>query len=658
MKYIANLEKGHYPNYIEIIPNAKSLLISPLKSKGEVIGILCLTSKNKNHFNKILRFQIEFLSEYICKLINEKKRNIFLLNQTKPIHYISDDISQLFRNSITSITKYFRCTEYILVKKHDTTFKFITSLSKYYKISENSLFDLLKNKSKNTYNEQFTFYATDNIRIDQNHFCHGLICEIGSSPFVDFFLVLISHSKIKLYDDEKIFLLEVVNRMSVAYNSHKLIRSFIDINNEVDQSLLKFTANALSYLGADIVGIFPFNGTDEILIEDGYISGDLWHSLINLSQVKTNSKAIIASQLAMVNKKDMLFKSKNDYLSFMMEHHLISKDYWDYLEIETVLGLVLKNKGVIIGVLMIEFKSKKAISIKDPFVKIFKELASAALLLNVNLKNKKKALSDLAMSANKYKKLVSITNDLSSKLTLASYQEMVIGLYHDIRNLIMTNTDSVDNLYTDIYEKQSPDVIDYNRESEVKQLKDDIEYRDAKIESLLKLFNFEKLDHDIFMIDIGVETVKKYFARNHHYLDKRTPVDVRIDRDSQFESIKLTGSETLFGMIVFNLVKNSVRSFSRILGTENKWINIKYIRQGKYLELSVEDNGIGMNNDTLQQIYNYGFTTYIDPKTQRYGLGIGLYFVKNVVTEHFAGTIAVESKEGSGTKFIIKIPLK
>src|SRR5262249_35119322 len=65
----------------------------------------------------------------------------------------------------------------------------------------------------------------------------------------------------------------------------------------------------------------------------------------------------------------------------------------------------------------------------------------------------------------------------------------------------------------------------------------------------------------------------------------------------------------------------------------------------------VSDDGPGLNDQQRAQLFVPGFTT----KTN--GSGLGLTIVERIVSDH-QGTIEVESAPGSGTSFVIQLPMK
>ncbi len=70
--------------------------------------------------------------------------------------------------------------------------------------------------------------------------------------------------------------------------------------------------------------------------------------------------------------------------------------------------------------------------------------------------------------------------------------------------------------------------------------------------------------------------------------------------------------------------------------------------------LTIEDNGPGMNKETMKRVFEPFFTT----KPVGVGTGLGLSVSYFIITENHGGRMRVESTLGQGTKFIIHLPLE
>lgn len=72
--------------------------------------------------------------------------------------------------------------------------------------------------------------------------------------------------------------------------------------------------------------------------------------------------------------------------------------------------------------------------------------------------------------------------------------------------------------------------------------------------------------------------------------------------------------------------------------------------QGRWAVLDVIDTGVGISERARERIFNLYFST------KPSGMGLGLPTCKRIVEEH-GGTIAVESEEGRGTQFTVRLPM-
>ena len=76
---------------------------------------------------------------------------------------------------------------------------------------------------------------------------------------------------------------------------------------------------------------------------------------------------------------------------------------------------------------------------------------------------------------------------------------------------------------------------------------------------------------------------------------------------------------------------------------------------GEYCRITIEDNGIGFNNQFAEKIFIIFQRLHAWDKYD--GTGIGLAITKKIIERH-NGIIAAKSKEGEGARFIIVIPLR
>jgi signal transduction histidine kinase len=108
--------------------------------------------------------------------------------------------------------------------------------------------------------------------------------------------------------------------------------------------------------------------------------------------------------------------------------------------------------------------------------------------------------------------------------------------------------------------------------------------------------------------------------------------------------------EIRVSQILDNLLSNAVK-YSKGL---RDVIEVSVIDQGTQALIRVRDNGIGMTEDEVKQVYNKFFRAQTE-KTFVGGLGLGMAIVKNIVESH-NGTIDIVSQREVGTTVTIALP--
>lgn len=103
--------------------------------------------------------------------------------------------------------------------------------------------------------------------------------------------------------------------------------------------------------------------------------------------------------------------------------------------------------------------------------------------------------------------------------------------------------------------------------------------------------------------------------------------------------------------VVGNLVSNSIK-FTPQYGS----ITINVQCEGERLLLTVSDSGIGISDDDLPHIFEPFYQGAHGPEVT-IGTGVGLSLVKQIV-DVMGGTVTVESKLNTGTRFVVTMPLR
>jgi signal transduction histidine kinase len=111
---------------------------------------------------------------------------------------------------------------------------------------------------------------------------------------------------------------------------------------------------------------------------------------------------------------------------------------------------------------------------------------------------------------------------------------------------------------------------------------------------------------------------------------------------------EITADPAQLTQVLVNLVVNALQAMPK-----GGKLTVKTEVSDDHVKLSIKDTGVGMSDKALKQIFLPFYTT----KNVGQGTGLGLPVVHGIVTSH-GGTIHVESKEGFGATFEIKLPVR
>ena len=137
--------------------------------------------------------------------------------------------------------------------------------------------------------------------------------------------------------------------------------------------------------------------------------------------------------------------------------------------------------------------------------------------------------------------------------------------------------------------------------------------------------------------------------------------EIDIIRDYTQDTPKLKANLVQMQEVFFNFIDNAYDSMVERKTTLKEpgyrgkiTISARKANTENMLEITIADNGMGVKHDDIKKIFTPFFTTKV---SSRKGTGLGLYVIRNIITESHSGKISFSSEYKKGTKFILELPI-
>ncbi len=234
-------------------------------------------------------------------------------------------------------------------------------------------------------------------------------------------------------------------------------------------------------------------------------------------------------------------------------------------------------------------------------------------------------------------KLVEMEEQMRRQERLATVGSLAAGIAHEIRNPLASVSGSIQLLQKDLKldgdEKRLMDIVVTETDRLNTIITDFLEYARPKVGHEDHIALGPLLDETIMLL------------KNSKNFNQHVKIACEID-----SHVMIKGDAQRIRQVFWNLLINACQSMP-----DGGLITISASPSfgeddSKMCEIVLTDTGQGIAHEFLEKIFDPFFTT----KNQ--GIGLGLAIANRIIYDH-KGTISVESEEGKGTRFIIKLPL-
>lgn len=220
-------------------------------------------------------------------------------------------------------------------------------------------------------------------------------------------------------------------------------------------------------------------------------------------------------------------------------------------------------------------------------------------------------------------------------------KEFISDVSHDFQSPLLNIKGYADLLAAD-------ELTEASRKSYANVIQGETERLSSLTQQLLLLTSLDQLVSPLKMKKFRLDEQLKESIRKYRWLLAEKNMSLSMELDE----VSMTGDPAFLEKVWENLVSNALK----YTDAEGE-IEIGLTAYENQVKVTVQDNGIGMEKESMKRIFDR-FYRVDDSRTREIGgTGLGLAIVQQVVKLH-GGTVDVVSKKGEGTTFTVFLPIE
>lgn len=222
--------------------------------------------------------------------------------------------------------------------------------------------------------------------------------------------------------------------------------------------------------------------------------------------------------------------------------------------------------------------------------------------------------------------------------------DFINNMTHEFKTPLATVSLAADALRTEKVQ-QDPEKIKYFTDI----IKDENNRMNKQVQKILEAAKLERSNIELNLQPLHVHQYIEQAANNSEINIHSKNGQIHMHLYAKNDRIE--GDEVHISNIIFNLIDNAVKYCETV-----PEINIYTHSNRNSLFIKIEDNGIGMDKETMKHVFEKFYRAHTGNVHNVKGFGLGLSYVKAVVEAH-NGKIKVDSTLGKGSTFTIELPI-
>ena len=223
-----------------------------------------------------------------------------------------------------------------------------------------------------------------------------------------------------------------------------------------------------------------------------------------------------------------------------------------------------------------------------------------------------------------------------------SRQEFVSNVSHELKTPITSMKVLADSL---LVQEDVP--VELYKEF-MTDIAEEIERENQIINDLLAMVKMDRSTADLNIAVVTINDLLELILRRLRPIAAKNNIELVLE---SFRPVTAEVDEVKITLALTNLIENAIK-----YNVENGWVHVSLNADHKFFYVKVSDSGIGIPEDSLDNIFERFYRVDKSHSREIGGTGLGLSIARNAILLH-RGAIKVYSKENEGTTFTVRIPL-
>jgi len=182
----------------------------------------------------------------------------------------------------------------------------------------------------------------------------------------------------------------------------------------------------------------------------------------------------------------------------------------------------------------------------------------------------------------------------------------------------------------------------------MEDISDEIDRESKIIDDLLELVKMDKAESDMHISPVQINALVEQILKRLRPIANRKKVELILE---SIREVTADVDEMKLSLAISNLVENAIK-----YNVENGWVRVTLDADHKFFYIKVADCGIGVAEEYQDRIFDRFYRVDKARSRESGGSGLGLSITRSVVLMH-KGAIKLQSREGEGSTFTLRIPL-